>query len=227
MKRLINYLLDKYYKKTWEFKKHKELKQEMYNIFKNSGHKIFYSCIESKNNNLVAKAITFFSGKYSHVFPMLYSENMRNEFTALEWKRIVKNWTSYYGMSENEADEKLRRCKVLILASADENGMNYPDYSSYHGRAQVIRAASIDSESKINKIKKFLVSKKIMNSIYDFTGLAFWWLNKICDQEDAYYCSELTYDAFSQIGIKVAKEQKPSPTQINDYAKDRIIFEIK
>ena len=87
--------------------------------------------------------------------------------------------------------------------------------------------------NKIAKIVvKYLVRDKILKANYDFIGLVFWLLNKFLQKlgipaihgKRDFYCSELTYDAFKKVNVKVAKKKHPSPKDIENYNKHWIVF---
>jgi len=212
---LLNEFVDRKMKKEYIPGAHKPLSDEAYTFFKNNGEGLYNICVESKNNDFVAKIISLVTGKYSHGFTLYYHENIFSKLMDEEWQRLRLKYYSYYGDSI-DIDEKLKSIKVLCLASADSNGMNYKDYSAYQNRTQVIMKPTL-TEAQTNKVLHSYFTPETMNAVYDYTGLAFWWLNKMFDDERAYYCSELIYDKFSEVGIKVAQRKDPSPTEIVNY----------
>lgn len=218
MFKCINNLLDSYFDNHWEPKTQRALDPEIYNLFKSYGEGLYYVCIKSKNNDIVSKAISFFSGNISHVFPVLYTENPHAWFTDIEISRLNNNWNIYY------KDEVIDFPKILVLASADKNGMNYPNFSTYQRRQFNIRKVNLPIKDQ-KRIVSWFISAKIFKANYDYTGLAFWWLFRLMDDEHAYYCSEITQDGLELLGnYKIAKKKNASPTQINKYAVERIIF---
>ena len=211
----LNKYIDKKKKAEWVPSTHKDLDEAVYDFFKLHGEGLYNICVESKNNNIIAKAISAISGKYSHAFTAYYCENIKARLMDDEWHRLQLKYFTYYGDSA-DIDAKLKKIKILVLASADSNGMNYFDYSHYQKRTQVIMKPAL-TEAQTSTILHSYLTPETMNALYDYTGLAFWWLDRMFDDERAWYCSEIIYDKFIKAGIKVAKEADPSPTQIVDY----------
>jgi len=221
----INTLFDKKYKVEWIPKDYRDLIPSMYDVFKANGEGVYESILQSTGNDFAAKMIAFFSGKFSHCFHMFYSEDLRGKLTNLEYVRIINNWERYYGISEQEAEEKFQDVKILVLGSADKNGMNYPNYSTYQSRKQCIRKLYTTPQQNIDLLKWYL-NPTVMSAIYDYTGLTFWWLFKIFDDERAYYCSEIIKDAGDKIEYAMCNIDEPSPTQIYNYIQNgKTVFE--
>jgi len=212
----INECIDKKMDAEWKTKTHRELNESAYEFFKIHGEGLYNFCVESKNNNFAAKMIALLSGKYSHGCTMFYHENIKSMLTADEWHRLQLKYYTYYGEVDN-IEEKLGKIKVLVLASADSNGMNYFDYSSYQGRKQVIMKPEL-TDKQMKKILHSYLTSDTMNALYDYTGLAFWWLNRMFDDERAWYCSEIMYDKYKEAGVIIADDPNPSPTQIVKFA---------
>lgn len=224
--RLINLSICRYFKKKHTYKKLKILKPQMYDLFKKNGEGFYYTSIINKNKtNLVTRAISFFTGGKSivHSMIMVYSENIKSLFTSEQWGRLEKKWQYYYGEEYNINDTDL---KILILGSADQDGINYFNFSNYDERTQIIRKIPNQLITKIEKLilLDYLCSQYMMEEPYDYVGLLSWVLNKLFDDEYAHYCSELVYDAFDRIGIKISKEKDPSPAEINESRMEWIIF---
>lgn len=211
----LNEYIDKKEKKAWVPKTHKELDDLAYEFFKIHGEGLYNICVESTNNDFVAKMISLLTGKYSHGFTAYYCENIKAKLMDDEWHRLKLKYYTYYGDAE-DLDAKLGKIKVLVLASADSNGMNYFDYSAYQKRRQVIMKPIL-TEAQTSSILHSYLTIDTMNALYDYTGLAFWWLNRMFDDERAWYCSEIMYDKFKEAGVLVAAEANPAPTQIVDY----------
>lgn len=222
----INEKFQKKFKKEVKPRKHVPLTPEMYDLFKSAGEGLHYCNIKSKDNNFVAKLI----GKLpqwlneksdvdlglTHTIAILFSDNLRLWFTDDEWNIVVSRWDSYYGGAK-ELDSSI---KALVLASADEEGMNFFDFSKYQARDFSLRRLPF-----FNEDQKLIVSKlvSIKSAPYDVTGLAFWCLYTMCgwfnflDDPDSYFCSEL-YEIIKNItGFKIAKRDNPSPLDIENY----------
>jgi len=202
-----------------------------------SDGKIFICCLVSRNNNIVAKAISKLSGPFSHVVAVCTMAGIVWDAHG-EYSRIHVKLEQYYGDFISP--------DYLVLASADENGMNYFDISEYQNREMVIfditgtqdeieikeydngtMETVIHGNDKSDAIIKDFLSPQIMNAHYDYTGLIGWvvkawkWLYRKFDDERAYYCSEVVYDVFKRNGIGIADSSEPSPTDIYNYCKSR------
>jgi len=223
MANIINILIGENRKKAFRPKQHKELTTEWYERFKEWGEGMFYANIQSRENNTVAKLISRVSGGLTHSIAILYAENLKDYFTDDEWITILCSWNNYYGGSK-VLDETV---KVLVLVSADENGMNCFDFSAYQKRQLSIREAPLLPEN-IRFVLEYFMSRAF--KYYDYTGLFFWLLYKTCewfgflDDPDADFCSESIYDGFTKGELLIADCDNPSPDDIENYAKERILF---
>jgi hypothetical protein len=129
---------------------------------------------------------------------------------------IEDKYRKYYGTNDN-----FLNTKIWVLGSADNNGINYLNYSTYQDRKQSIRKVKLVLPLQ-QFICKWLVRPQIMNAYYDFVGLFLWGI-KVESKKDL-FCSELVYKCFDTIGIKVAKHNKPSPWDIEQCNKDWLVF---
>ena len=219
----INELIKKNRQKVFRPATHKVLDEVWYTRFKEWGEDLYYTNLQAKNNNIISTLIAKFSKGLSHTIAILYSENLRANFTDDEWMKVVASWNNYYGGTK-ELDSSI---KVLVLASADEASINVFDFSVYQKRQLSIRKSNVSVLDKL-RIILYLVSR--LRKPYDYTGLAFWLLYKTCelfgflDDPEADFCSELVYDGFKQGNCVIAKCANPSPGNIEDCAKDRIVF---
>ena len=211
----INKRFDKKFKAEWVPKDWRSLPYVMHDLFFNYGEGMYVSILQSTNNDFVAKMIAFFTGKFSHCFHIYYSENLRSEILDEEYGRIIDNWKVYYNFTQAEAEAKFAETNLLILASADKTGMNYPDFGVYAARQQSIRKLYTNNAQNTTMLRWYL-SANVMNSIYDYCGLALWGL-KIFDDPEAFYCSEIVYDAAHEVGYEMATHKDPSPTGIYTY----------
>jgi len=229
----INILIGNKLKKSFQPSTYKSLPDWLYQQFKSKGEGLFYSCIRSKDNDTASKAISsiakFFNkpGKedlpLSHCIAILYSENLKSHFTGEDWSIIQGNWNNYYGGTKLLDDS----VKTLVLASADSTGMNYFDFSKYQTRDFSLRKVDLIAPQE-SKALHFLAA--IAPKYYDYTGLVFWWLYKICiwfkflDDPEALYCSENIYEAFMCADFKIAAKEEPSPLDIENYNLDLRFF---
>lgn len=175
--------------------------------------KLYIACIVGTSNNIVAKAIQHFSGPFSHFIAITNTEKATLTFPE-KW-RVLTKLVEYYGVGTYAIP------KYLVMASADDDGMNYFDLSQYQLREMIIFEI-ISNEEEI--IKKF-VSKEILEAHYDYTGLVgqivrgWHWLYSLFDDKKSWYCSEQA-DIFRKSGVQLSKEQDPNPTQIYKYCLD-------
>lgn len=213
----INKKIESYYKKKWKPKIYREPTEKLKNLF-SEGEGLYLVCIESKNNNIVSKAISFFSGKYSHTVTVLHTKNKDDWFDLKEEGSLARKVGFFYNSLLYPAIEN------LVLASADDVGMNYFDFSHYQGRKFKIRKMH-QGRLREKQIAEDFISRKVMDTPYDYTGLAFWWLNRAMDDEKAFYCSEVHSDIFRRNGKKISKDKNPSPTQIVKYFNNWIDYD--
>lgn len=232
MKSLLNKIIDMIFEKKRVKKKYKPLTNKALADGLANG-KLFVACIVSRNNNIVSKAITKFSGPFSHVVAVCDSE--KYEWDAEESCALSRKLNEYYG------DDYL--IKYIVLASADDNGMNYFSISEYQNREMIVfnipeiqdtntdTIGNISSySSRLDDIIHELLSEKVMNANYDYTGLVgqiFKPIKKIgklifslFDDERAWYCSEQA-EIFRRHGVKIAEKTDPTPTDIYNYCKNR------
>lgn len=225
----INEQFQKKFKKEAIPRTHRPLSPEIYEIFKSQGEGLHYCNIKSKDNNIIAKAIgkiaQWFNKKsdedlsLTHTIAILFSDNLRLWFTDDEWKIIITRWNEYYGHTKG-LDGSI---KALVLASADEEGMNFFDFSKYQTRDFSLRKLPLG-----RKKQKLIVNKlvSIKSAPYDVTGLVFWWLYRICswfkflEDPDSYFCSELYDIVKDTTGFKIANCADPSPLDIENYKID-------
>lgn len=226
MASLINRLIGNWFKGSFRPDSYKPLSDEIYQMFKSKGEGLYYSCIKSEDNNFVSRAIPHITELYnkpgkedihlSHCVAIFYSEKLKSHFTPNEWYIITKSWNNFYGNSYPLDDS----IKVLVMASADDNGMNYFNFSQYQNRDFSLRKVELPESGKY-KVIRFLVS--IAPLYYDYTGLVFWWLYRLCswfkflDDPESLYCSENMYEAFKCANFKIADNDEPSPLDIENY----------
>jgi hypothetical protein len=222
MFRWINKMIASKYKKEQKPRAYKPLEQESLYRFSNKGDGLFVCNFKGTSNSFVAKVIQYFSGNLTHSFIVLYSNDMRSWFTSEQWEKLSKKYNYYYGVTTGIP----LSTKTLVLGSADQDGINILDYSKYQNRMQSIRKVPINSVA-IKAVIGWLCRDKVLNANYDYSGLVTQPLHEILpfmDVKDDFYCSELCYDAFDSVGVKIAKKADPSPKDIEDYHKEWIVF---
>ena len=225
----INKKFQEKFEKAFRPKKYRQVLPKTYEIFKDHKESISYSNIKSKDNNIVAtligKLAQWFNKKsdvdlsLTHTIAILYSDNLKVWFTDEDWEIVTVNWDKYYGGTK-KLDSSV---KFLVLASADDNGMNFFDFSTYQSRDFSLRTLPL-GRKKQKKIIKELVS--IESAPYDITGLVFWCLYKICkwfkflDDPESYFCSELYEIIKNTTEFEIAGEDNPSPLDIENHRTD-------
>lgn len=208
--KLINRLLQKYFRSKFKGVKHKPLDEEIYRIFRDNGEGLYYVNIWSRNNTIMARLIGLFSKGISHTVPVVYSENMRDLFNVSQWAKIIGSWIHYYREVPGDI-------KVLVLPSADDIGLVACDFSRYQNRKISIRKVRIGDQ---RKVVDYLVSR--IGRPYDSIGLVCWLLG-LRDDPYSDYCSEVTYDGMKAGGVRIAGKDNPSPAQIEEYNKGWIV----
>lgn len=200
-------------KKSWERRSYIPEPPEYQYLFKINGEGLYIVGVTADKKSCISNLISYISGKISHAFVVFYSENMREHFTDDEWVRLVKAYFTFYSFNTvEEAEVALRTTKVLVLASADQIGSAYYNYSFYRKRKQVIIKPTLTPDQTEALLGEY-VSEKMFNKSYDFTGLVFWLMKKY-DDERAYFCSEQVYDIFKRSGYQIGNRDNPSPTQL-------------
>jgi len=218
----INKLLANKYKKEQKPRGQRTLTTEAFERFHPKGEGLFIINLKGTSNSFIAKVIEYFSGKLTHSFIAMYSQDLRSWFNDEQWAKITAKYNYYYGITTGIPTT----AKVLVLGSADQDGMNYFDYSHYQNRIQSIRKAPLNSV-QIKGIIGWLCQDRVMNANYDFTGLVGWMFRKILPCTDVkvdLYCSELVALAFNSVGLKIAKDLEPSPKDIEAEHKDWVVW---
>lgn len=212
---MINRKIGEYFRKRYQKKHWRPLIPEMKNIFRAFGEGLYYVNMKQSGTSLISKLISIFSRGYVHSVTILYSEKLSERLNDVQ-KLVVKSKMAFYYIDPPALDD----IKVLVLASADDSGMNFFDFSNYQLRKMSIRKVRENYDE--NKVIDFMFHNALID--YDYTGLAFWCL-RMFDDEKAYYCSEICYDAFIRAGIKIAEKPDPSCWDIEKYRRDRIVYD--
>ena len=204
----INKKITEYYKSKHQKVFHRPIPENILNVFKESGEGLYYVALKSRENNLVAKIITFLTGKYSHVVTVLYSDDMENSLCVFD-RMVVTAKLNYFYLNP----PALRDIQLLVLASADSDGMNYFDFSHYclrHFNIFKVREQFDELTSIRYAISRFCRS-------YDATGL-FGFCLGLFDDETSDYCSEIVQQIFKAGGaIVFDRGRDASPTEINGF----------
>ena len=196
----------------------KPTSEDFKQLFKQHGEGFYLINLKAGNSGL-SKIIGKFSDNISHTVLCLYSERLETllSYNKIVRKKIESAWDWYYGYSKNLFDSDV--C-AIIIASATENGMLCYDFSKYQNRKKSIRHITSD-ETQIKQMLEFLAMR--LDAPYDVTGLVMFLL-KHGDDPNAYFCSEIVFDACQYVGIIVANNNNPSPGDIEKCLKDKIIY---
>ena len=219
-------------KKTWHLMTNKELDAAL------SDNDFYEVCIKSKNNNTVAKAISYFSGPYSHTI-VCYTK--KQGMTILE---KIKDLVGDYYNDEVVIDTLPDH---IVLASDDDNGKNFFDMSVYQNREMDIYKLNVPKGKHASILKDFVDSvyedeKQTEKKPYDSTGLVgqifkslaskikglpksittilkkiLNGIYRLFDDERADYCSEGNYDILIKHGIIIAPSVDSTPTEVQEY----------
>lgn len=215
----INLQIRKYFRKKFKPSTRKDLKPELEALFKKHGEGIYYVNLKGRNNNFIAKAIGKYSKGLTHSIVVFYSPKPKKWFSEGQLKVLDQKFNHFYGDNLGMED----KTKCIIMGSADDDGMNYCDFSRYNTRQISVRFAPL-SKVQIKNILNFLLKKEVLDACYDYVGLFFWLGGRLIHSKTDWFCSELVYDAFKHISIKVAKKKRPSPAELEEYKKEWIIF---
>lgn len=169
--------------------------------------------------SLLSRIIGFFSSGYSHSVLMVYTNDITQYVNAKELVALERAWTLYYGGAVPLVNEQT---KTYVLGSAEQRGMLVFDFGKYNNRTKQICLVTKNKE-QIKRIIKYVCSK--LTVPYDTTGLVLYLL-KLGDDPDAYFCSEICYDACAAGGIIIADRNNPSPGDIARYMEAYNIINI-
>ncbi len=208
---MINSILNLYYQITTSKKTWKPIQWEMYRIFQRSKRKVFVLNLKKGNNSLLSRAISYFSKGYTHTVMLYFPKDIYKETTLKQQEMLKKKLKKYY-----HNPPTLDEVSVWVWASADQNGMNYFDYSKYQKRKGFIAAIPTTKEQE-KTIKDFFLNKQIAKAKYDYTGLGgfplnilkkpfVWIYKKVFDKKKDWFCSEITREGFKRAGIIIGKD---------------------
>lgn len=209
-KNLLNQLMTYISLKKKKVMLHKILDLEFVRLFDKSGNGTYLVSLKAAKG-FVSGLIGLFSNNISHTVIVLYSDKLKDYFDDVHWTRIKESWDKNYG-NIIPLDDNI---KALVIASADQTGMECFDFAQYQNREMSIRKLPTTFEQD-----KLIVGNlaNIVGKEYDFTGLL-GWLFRTGDDGYSWYCSEACYDVCSMVGITVAEKANPTPGQIETYEK--------
>lgn len=209
---LINKAIDEIMDRKWNKKSYRVLDPQIGDIFQKNGFGIYVAHTIGNNNDLTGRMIQKITGPYSHSMLIWYTpEGILNHIESDEMDRLCEKYRTYYkGIDPVPA---MNDTKALVLGSADSNGMNYFNFSQYQNRKMITHKLPFGHLKSMNLVH-WMLKPKQMDKPYDYTGLAFWWLFRMFDDDRAWYCSEQVKDVCLKFGYDVCPgEDNPSPTQ--------------
>lgn len=207
-KNLINQLITYFSLKKKKVMTHKILNPEFIKLFDKSGNGTYLVSLKA-SKGIVSALIGLFSNHISHTIIFLYSNTLKDYFDDFHWNRIKESWDKNYGniiLLDNNI-------MALVIASADQTGMECFDFAQYQNRKMSIRKLPTTFDQD-----KIIVGNlaNIIGKEYDFMGLI-GWLFRTGDDGYSWYCSEACYDVCSMVGLTIAKKSNPTPGQIETY----------
>lgn len=214
------YIMNKFSKKI----EYVELLPQIKQVFTDNDEGIYIINIRS-DNGLLGKIIGYFSDGFYHTVPVIYSEKFFSMLTLDQQQMIAEKFNESY---KNINDKTFDNVNIIVLGSAEMKGMRFYDLSKYNKKNIVINKIELNSKQMSDIIQYIF---KIKNVSYDFLGVLFFKLYKkypkfrFFDSEKSKFCSELVYDAFMEVGVKVSSNDNPGPGDIYNYLKDDIIYD--
>jgi len=233
MKTLLNKLISAWCNKKFKKQTWKPLSKETEEIFQRLGTGILNCNIRSTQSNFISKVIGFFSTYREYNKSVPISHNVCIYFgditKLLEGhpveKSILENRISKYYKNP----PLLSEIKALVLCSADDNGMNYFDFSKYQNRDFSLRPLLADYKKQRSITCDFI---RQFNKPYDYTGLVFWPLYRIFkfmnifDDSKSWFCSEVNHEILKRHGIRLCNKNNPSPAD-TEYANKYAAFKYR
>lgn len=226
---LLNKLITKFRNTKSKRKAHKKLRPDLEKIFEKFGEGLFVCNIRSSPTNFVSNIIGKIScyREYGKKAPLahtviIYYGNIKKllEGNSVHTSILEKKLAGFY-----KNPPTLDELKATVLCSADENGMNYFDFSNYQNRDFSLRPfLNVDYKKQRAIVKDFIAQH---NKPYDYTGLFFWiWYKlfkflRFMDDSKSWFCSEVSYEISKRHGYKIARRDNPSPAdceKINKFA---------
>jgi hypothetical protein len=219
LKHQINKWIDSLFDKKTVLHEHKPMTNQL--LMDNlKGGFLYVACIVAKKSDpkkpdIISDIIVKATGPFSHV--VLFCDQTKFDWLPGEEKRINTKLGKFYKSWEP--------FQYLVLGSADKDGMNYHDLSTYQNRKMFVYALDTSYEKSCAIISEFLTAR-MMKAKYDYTGLvghlfrAWKWLYSKFDDEKAYYCSEQA-DELRKFGVLLSLKRDSNPTQIYEFCRDR------
>lgn len=224
--------MNKIFKKKFEKKAWQPLRNEWEEFFRDHGMEgnIVPVNLKAPSHNWLSRAIGYFERGFSHTVPIFHG-SLRECLTDYEIRKVQKSLENYYIMPPSIDD-----VSTWIIGSADENGLNWFDFSRYQDRGMTIyrprgvtiyRPRLTIAKETTQKMLSYAVD--MIGTMYDGTGLLMKLLNKFkvkigaLDDPDAPFCSEYTQDLFDMGGIKISKEKNTGPGAIDKYLSDLVL----
>lgn len=230
IKNWINRKMKKYFSKKFIKKEWVSLDKDLKRVFNSMGDNGVWIAI-IRRHKLKNKLLDFIVGIIAkicdnnvHAVPVFFTSKsymLHELLSPLSMRTLRLKLDKYYKNPPNTTE-----VEAWVMGSAEEDGMNYFDFSAYAGRKFSLFHIPINSLNyKLSAIDWFINKHK---APYDSTGLLFWYiykklrfLNPVFDDAKSYFCSEIVYDGFKKIGCIVSKKDNPSPDDIYNYLKEQ------
>lgn len=219
---MINKIFSYFYEREQKPVKWKPLDAEVYAQFKVQGEGLYLVFLVA-GQNVVSRAIRFFTGKYSHVVMVWNTIMIENSILLsidrFQYQRLYLKTEKYY------INSPITSIKLLVMASMDDTGANYFDFSKYNTRKfDIVKLDFLTPDQEKIIIDKFL-TPEVMDLEYDYTGLPSWIVNfispwlykKFFDDKKRYLCSEVYPEIFNQLGITICDIENPSPQYLYNW----------
>jgi hypothetical protein len=228
----LNVSVTRYNDRKWVKKTYRSLSSELEDVFSKGGDGLWSITLVSKNNNIIARFIgmitKLFVGvreAYSHFSFFMVGDEWKAWLSQTDFN-ILKDKLGKYYLNR----PSLKDVRAMIMASADENGMNYFSVSNYQTRKFILRKIPVNDPYILQCVVKDLLA--LYNTPYDVTGLLMWPLYrlfkffKFFDDARAMFCSEQVKVLY-KYGIRMADIERPSPADIEKFLGNMWVRYIK
>jgi len=203
---MINSLFQKLTSTVMRRPNHMPLSEELKHVFEKFGEGIYLINIKSEPG-LFGTLVGLFNANYSHTVLVYYHPDLAQQFDYTQWKKVIASLRKYYH------DARTYMIKALVLSNATASGIVCCDLSVYNDRTMTIRRLPMTTAQQ-RMVVSYMVDR--IGYPYDVTGLM-GWLFKKWNDPDAYFCSEICYNACICAGFSIAEGPNPSPLEIELY----------
>jgi hypothetical protein len=220
----FNKSISRFNDKHWKKKIHKRIHPEILQVFKNMGEGLYICNLRAIQSSFISRLI----GKIS-----CYREKKKKAPISHsviiyhgDITKVINDNLHYISILQKKLKKFYKNPPLLgdiqcfVLCGADENGMNYFDFSFYGSRDFSIRPIFVQNEKSMQSIVKDLIDQ--YKRPYDISSLLSWPFYKIfkflrfMDDSRSWFCSEVCYEILKRHGIKIAFCNNPSPANIEE-----------